>query len=426
MAKDKESRADRIAGGLTRRQLIEIEACSRCGECLLWCPVYPHDSREDITARGKLGRLRKTVSEDAVSAADAALLDALYACSACGQCHVVCPVRIDTPKLWEQAREALAAEGMLQPEPQLQQLSTIKKCNNSYGKPQQDRGLWAERAWRAGLLREPVRTWDERPAFVLYFAGCTASFDPAMQPVAVQSARLLQEAGIEFSILGREEPCCVSKLRRMGDGQFPEEAGRRAEMLASKKVRTIVVSCAGCFKGLHADYRGILSDDIEVLHLTEFLDGLIRDGRLKPRYNVPLSVTYHDPCHLGRHNGIYEEPRRVLKSIPGLRLTEMRRSGPFSACCGMGGGLKLARPDLQKKMSASRIREAEAVGAEAVVTPCQTCLMGLTAGAAAASSYIRAFHLNEVLMRSLCPDIPAETIIRVLGERNEPHEESPS
>jgi len=426
LAKYKRSQADKIAGGLTRRQLIEIEACSRCGECLLWCPVYPHDTSEDVTARGKLGRLRKIVSEDGVSAAEAALLDGLYACSACGQCHVVCPLRIDTPKLWEQARQALASAGLSQPEPQLQHLSTIKKWNNSYGKPQQERGLWAERAWRAGLLREPVRTWDERPASVLYFAGCTASFDPAMQPVAVQSARLLQEAGVEFSILGEEEPCCASKLRRMGDSHFFQEAGRRAEMLASRKVRKIVVSCAGCFKGLHADYRGILSDDIEVLHLTEFLDGLIRGGRLKPRYNVPLFVTYHDPCHLGRHNGIYEEPRRVLKSIPGLHLTEMRRSGPFSACCGMGGGLKLARPDLQKKMSASRIREAEAVGAEAVVTPCQTCLMGLTTGAAAADSSLGLFHLNEMLVRSICPDITTETIIRELEGRNRPREETPS
>jgi heterodisulfide reductase subunit D len=422
LAKDKGPQADKIAGGLTRRQLIEIEACSRCGECLLWCPVYPHDTREEITARGKLGRLRSIVSEDAVSAADAALLDGLYACSACGQCHVVCPIRIDTPELWEQARQALAAEGMLQPESQLQLLSTIRECNNSYGKPQQDRGRWAERALRAGLLREPVRTWNERPASVLYFAGCTASFDPAMQPVAVQSARLLQEAEVEFSILGQEEPCCASKLRRMGDSHFFQEAGSRAEMLAVKKVRTIVVSCAGCFKGLHADYRGILSDDIEALHLTEFLDRLIRGGRLKPRYTVPLSVTYHDPCHLGRHNGIYEEPRRVLKSVPGLRLTEMRRSGPFSACCGMGGGLKLARPDLQKKMSASRIKEAETTGAEAVVTPCQTCLMGLTAGAAIASSSLQTFHLNEVLMRSLCPDITAENIVAALAKMNDPDE----
>ncbi|HYQ48607.1 MAG TPA: (Fe-S)-binding protein, partial [Thermodesulfovibrionales bacterium] len=163
-----------------------------------------------------------------------------------------------------------------------------------------------------------------------------------------------------------------------------------------------------------------------MLHLTEFLDRLIQTGGLQPRYKVELSAAYHDPCHLGRHNFIYEEPRRVLRSIPGLRLIEMRRSGPFSACCGMGGGLKLVRPDLQKQMSKSRIKEAEAAGAETVVTPCQTCLMGLTSGVEAASSPLRAFHLNELIMRSVCPDITAENIIaaiRAAEEQNEKPDE---
>ncbi len=419
MAKDKGSQADRIARGLSRRQLIEIEACSRCGECLLWCPAYPHDAREEMTARWKIGRLRRMVSEDALPTDTSVFLDSLYACSACGQCHVVCPIRIDTPDLWEQARQALAAVGLDQPGPQKELMAAISECNNSYRKPQSERGRWAERAWRAGLLHAPVKVWVEQPSSVLYFAGCTASFDPAMQPVAVQSVRLLQEAGVEFAILGQDEPCCASKLRRVGDRLFPKEAVKRAEMLASRKVKTIVVSCAGCFKGLHSDYRGILSPDIEVLHLSEFLYRLIANGKLKPRYAVPLSITYHDPCHLGRHNRIYEEPRRVLRSIPGIRLVEMRRSGPFSACCGMGGGLKLARPDLQKEMSVSRIREAEATGAEAVVTPCQTCLMGLAAGTADASSALTVFHLNEMLVRSLCPDVTAENIASAFEKENE-------
>lgn len=415
MAADKRSQADRIASGLTRRQLMEIEACSRCGECLLWCPVYPHDKKEEITARGKLGRLRKIVAEEAGAADQAGLLDGLYACSACGQCHVVCPIRINTPELWEQARQSLACAGLPQPDAQVQQLKTIREFNNSYGKPQEQRGQWALRAWKAGLLKRPVPTWHEQPSAVLYFAGCTASFDPSMQPVAVQSVRLLQEARIEFSILGSEEPCCASKLRRMGDSSFPAEAARRSSLLSGKNVRTIIVSCAGCFKGLHADYRGILPEGIEVLHLTQFLHRLISEGRLRPAHEVRHTITYHDPCHLGRHNGIYDEPRRVLGAIPGLRLMEMRRSGPFSACCGMGGGLKLARPELQKKMSESRIREAEQTGAEMLVTPCQTCLMGLASASAACSSSVGVFHLNELLVRSLCPDLTAERIAAALA-----------
>jgi Fe-S oxidoreductase len=205
----------------------------------------------------------------------------------------------------------------------------------------------------------------------------------------------------------------------MGAPDFGSEARRRIDLFHDQGIRTIVVSCAGCFKGIHSDYPAILPASVEVLHLTEYLDRLIGEGRLKPRGKVPMRATYHDPCHLGRHNQIYDEPRRVLNAIPGVSLIEMRRHGPFSSCCGMGGGLKLARPDIQKKMSAARIRQAEEAGAEAVVTPCQTCQMGLTIGAEAISSGMKVYHINEVLVRSICPDAAREHIEQALARGEE-------
>jgi heterodisulfide reductase subunit D len=320
-------------------------------------------------------------------------------------------VRINTPELWEQTRQSLSLAGIPQPERQIEQMSQIKKFNNSYGKPQQGRGLWAKMAWESGFLVKPLVLHQEKPTSVLYFAGCTASFDPAMQSVAVQSARLLQEAGVEFSILGEEEPCCASKLRRMGDHDFYEEARKRAEKIKGLRVETVVVSCAGCYKGLHADYRKIWPGAQEVLHLTQFVDRLIREGRLVLRYEVPMEVTYHDPCHLGRHNQVYDEPRRILEAIHGLKLVEMTRHRAFSSCCGMGGGLKIAFPDTQRKMAASRIREAEETGAEAVVTPCQTCYLGLLTGIDETASRIRLYHLNELLALSVCPELTREKIM---------------
>jgi heterodisulfide reductase subunit D len=231
-----------------------------------------------------------------------------------------------------------------------------------------------------------------------------------MQAVAVQSARLLQEAGIDFSILGHDEPCCASKLRRMGDPGFADAAQKRADLFHEQGIKTIIVSCAGCFKGLHSDYAGMLPASVEVLHLTEYLDRLIREGHLRPNRKIPMKVTYHDPCHLGRHNQIYREPRSLLNAIPGISIVEMRRHGPFSACCGMGGGLKLAKPEIQKKMSAARIRQAEETGAEAIVTPCQTCQLGLMIGTEAISSGLKVYHINELLVRSVCPDADREHI----------------
>lgn len=414
--KKTEADADGIARGLTRRQLLELDACTRCGECRVWCPVIARDSRECISARGKIASLRKIVNHGELpESARLEFLEGLYACSACGQCHVVCPVRINTPQLWEQARLAFVNAGIPQPESQVRQLSTIKQSNNAFGKPQRERGLWAEKAWEMGLLKAPPPLWRNKPSPLLYFAGCTASFDPDMQSVAVQSARLLQEAGVEFSILGDEEPCCVGKLRRMGDAGFVEEARKRAGQFAEKGITEIVVSCAGCFKGLHSDYSGIMPGTVRVTHITQLLDRLLREGRLKPVNEVPLTVTYHDPCHLGRHGNIYDAPRNIIRAVPGLKLVEMPRRGAFSSCCGMGGGLKSANPGLQFKMSGARIREAESVGAEAVVTPCQTCCLGLLHGVEETSSRLRILHLNEALTLSICPDAAHDKVLRAFS-----------
>jgi heterodisulfide reductase subunit D len=236
-----------------------------------------------------------------------------------------------------------------------------------------------------------------------------------MQFVAVLTARLLQEAGVDFAILGPDEPCCASKLRRMGDETFPAEAGRRIAQLRGLGAATIVASCAGCFKGLHGDFARLPDGVLPVLHLTQLLARLLDEGRLPLRHAVPLRVTYHDPCHLGRHSQIYAEPRRVLAAVPGIELVEMPRTGAYSSCCGMGGGLKLANEGLQHRMGAQRVREAEATGAAAVVTPCQTCCIGLLNGVKEAGSPLRVLHLNEVLGRAVCPEVTPAAVAAALA-----------
>lgn len=362
-----------------------------------------------------MASLRRLIGNSLTEEERRDFLQGLYECSACGQCHVVCPVRINTPELWEQARQSLVNTGFPQPEGQITQLENIKKFNNSLGKPQKDRGRWARIAAQAGFILEPLPLPNEGSPDVLYFAGCTASFDPDTQPVAVQSALLLQQGMVRFSILGNEEPCCVSKLRRMGDPEYVSEAKDRVNLFVSRGIKTVVVSCAGCYKGFHSDSRGLWPEGYRVLHLTQYLSKLISEGGLQLRHRVPMVVTYHDPCHLGRHNGIYDEPRHILQSIRGLTLVEMTRHKAFSTCCGMGGGLKAANPEIQRKMSASRIREAEATGAQAVVTPCQTCYLGLMHGVEETGSSLEVYHLNEMLIRAVCPEATWERIKRAFS-----------
>lgn len=410
MARDEKIQGNKVAAGLTRRQLIELNACTRCGECREWCPVFAQDQREELTARAKLGALSSFVDGTLSEPERQKLIDALYECSACGQCHVVCPVRINTHELWEQARLSLVNAGIPQPAGQIKQLAAIKEFNNPFGKSRNERATWAEAAWKAGLLKAPLNFWKEQPSPIIYFAGCMASYDPELQPVAVQSARLLQEAGVDFAILGEDEPCCVSKLRRMGDSAFPGEARKRVDQFTGMGIDTIIVSCAGCYKGLHSDYARLWPGAPKILHLSQYLDLLLTQGRLSLKLKIPLLTTYHDPCHLGRHNQVYDQPRRVLRSIPGVELVEMPRHGAFSSCCGMGGGLKAANPEIQHKMAAARVREAEATGADAIVTPCQTCYLGLLNGVKEAGSGVKIFHLNELLVRSICPEVTHESV----------------
>ncbi len=389
------------------RQLLEPDACTRCGECLNWCPVYAVDKKEGITPRSKLDTLKRLLKSQhglfarlAKKQVDASLADefvkAVYECTVCGQCHYVCPVRIDTPELWEAVREALVAAGYSQPGDQAPYLEKIKQFNNPFLEPAERRRAWADEAAAAGRIK-PVKNILEDPAPVLYFVGCTASYDPKVKTVAEYTAAVLQKAGVDFGILGEHENCCRGKLRRMGDPAFAALGKENVDAFNTLGVRTVVTSCAGCYKTLKQDYPKLGRENFEVLHITEYLDRLLDEGRLSFERSLPLTVTYHDPCHLGRHNHIYDAPRRVLQAIPGLTLTEMERIRQNSRCCGGGGGMKLAFHDVQVAVTTARLHEAEETGATDLVTPCPTCALTLLSGTDAAGTSIRVRHELELV-----------------------------
>ena len=166
-------------------------------------------------------------------------------------------------------------------------------------------------------------------------------------------------------------------------------------------IDTLVSACAGCFKTLNSDYPKVGQQKYQIYHLSEYLDILIRQGQIKLNVPVQGRITYHDPCLLGRHNNIYEAPRRVVQAIPGMELVEMERTRQFSRCCGVGGGLKIANHDLQEEASVRRIRDAEETEAQYLTTPCPTCFSGLSGGAAKAESQIKVIHMAELVARSM-------------------------
>jgi len=294
------------------------------------------------------------------------------------------------------------AEAGLGPTPdQVKYLEVLKEYDNPFKEPRSSRGNWVAGGLEQGTLLQDVPLITESPQPVLFYLGCTASYNEKINLQAQSVANLMAAAGVKFGILGPQENCCRGKLRRMGDLDFAEKAVENIDLLNSLGINTLVTNCAGCYKTIQQDYPKVKKINFKVFHAIEYADLLIREDKLKLVNPVPLKVTYHDPCHLGRHNKIYDAPRRVLQAIPGIELVEMKRIRQNSRCCGMGGGLKMGFPKIQVQMSAERIKEAELTGATDITTPCPTCFLGLQDGIAEAESTIRVRHLIELVSLSV-------------------------
>ena len=412
------------------KRLIQLEGCTRCGECLNWCPVYDQDSREAILPRKKIqdflrivksqhGLLAKILKQEKGKNPLMKLLGALlgykeigrpeieefvknlYECSTCGQCQVVCPANIDTVNLWEDIRRLIVTAGYGPLDPQKVLVKSVKAYDNPWQQPRAARTKWARRAQKDGQIAAPPREIKKNKAKVLLWLGCTAVYDVNVKQLAISTINILESLGIDYGCLGGEEKCCGSVLLRMGDQEFERIAGDNIKQLNALGLQALVSSCSGCFKTIKEDYPKVGKLNFEVLHTVEFLRRLLEDKKLPFVQPLERKVTYHDPCHLGRASGVFEDPRVLMKAIPGLELVEMPRSGAYSRCCGAGGGLKAGFPDTQNKMAQERVREAEATGASELISACPFCYAGLQVGIKALGSPLVMKDLSCLVEESL-------------------------
>jgi heterodisulfide reductase subunit D len=304
----------------------------------------------------------------------------LYECSTCGQCHVVCPAKIDTVTLWEDIRRLIVQAGYGPLESQKALVKSVKSYDNPWQQPRAGRIKWARRAVKEGLIADVPREMKKAGAKVLLFLGCTASYDINVKQVAVSTINILETLDIDYGVFGKDEKCCGSVMLRMGDPEFERIAADNIRMFHEAGFKTLITSCAGCFKTIKQDYPKVGKLGFEVLHTVEFLRRLREEGKLIFKNPLEKRITYHDPCHLGRAAGVFEDPRIIMNAIPGLELIEMPRNGQYSRCCGAGGGLKSGYPDIQNKMARRRVKEAEETGAEELVSACPFCYQGLQIG----------------------------------------------
>lgn len=333
-----------------------FNVCYQCGMCDTVCPWN----------RVRNFSIRKIIRQAAFGLTEIENED-MWRCTTCGRCPQQCPRGV---KIIEGgvALRRIATEFGLFPAPvkpvRVAAESLVRNGNPLNGE-REKRADWAK-----GL---PVKTFAEGME-ILYFPGCYLCYDPRLKKVAAATVHILNKAGVDCGILGSKEVCCGESIRKTGDEElFKRLARDNIKTFIENGVKKILVSSPHCyhtFKNEYPDFRV----NFEVVHISQFLSELIREGRLKPGKEVGKKLTYHDPCYLGRHNGVYDEPRDVLKTIPGLELNEMPDSRANSLCCGGGGGRIWMETPRKERFSDIRLRQAMDVGAEVLVTSCPYCI----------------------------------------------------
>jgi heterodisulfide reductase subunit D len=266
--------------------------------------------------------------------------------------------------------------------------------------PRTQRSRWSKKIEKEVKIKDATKEKCE----VLFFVGCTAAYDPNIRDMALDTARVLGKANIDFGTLENDEGCCGSTLLRTGLLESARKlAQKNIEMFEKASPSVIVTSCAGCYKTIRQDYPKVGKVNARVVHITQFVNELIDSGRLKLEKRVDGVVTFHDPCHLGRHNLLYDEPRKIIQSIPGIKLVEMERNRAEARCCGAGGGVKTAFPDLAQKISLLRVEDAERAGAEILTTSCPFCYQSLKTSIDAKGSKLKMMDLMELVRQSCSP-----------------------
>ncbi|MGY0288724.1 MAG: (Fe-S)-binding protein [Thermoproteota archaeon] len=361
-----------------------ILKCAQCFYCRV-CPAFTVIKWESVSPRGKLYALRGI--KNGVIKLDQELVEDFFRCTTCGACEEVCQTSLNLVDLWEKVRNDLVKDGKAPLVHHKRIRDLAEKFDNPYGEPREKREEWI----RGFKYRDSGDT--------IYFAGCTASF--RAPEIAKSTVNLFNKAGLEVAYLGRYEYCCGSPFLRTGQRDIAYEFFKKnIEEWRKRGVKRIITSCAGCYRTLLLDYPKIAKElgyewNFEVLHSSQVLNKLIKEGKISPR-KLDATVTYHDPCHLGRHAKVYEEPREVIRAM-GANLVEMERNRGDSFCCGSGGGVKSQFKDLALSMGKIRINEARETGAEYLISCCPFCKYHMKDAAKAEGIEIKVVDLVEVL-----------------------------
>ena len=392
----------------TVKQLVELDSCTRCGECVTACPTYVETENQEITALKKIERVRsfargqhapllgwlfghRAPTVETIKAFSGGTFD----CTLCARCNVVCPVGIDTRALWISMREQLV-ECNCYPEAMDALRENIAANYNISGDPAADRLIWSQ-----NLERVPEGVSGKEQAEVVYFVGCTSSFYPQTYAIPQGMVRILEKANIDFATMGPEEWCCGFPLIIAGMSKDTKNLIRHnVEAVRKLGAKTLMAACPSCSHTWGHIYPQVLGEPLgfEVKHSSQFLEEIIANGRIKlGSFKQP--VTYHDPCDLGRGSGIYDAPRNVINAIPDIKFVEMQDNRELALCCGGGGDVEMANRQLAADVSKNRLEQARATEAKVILSACQQCKRTITGAARREKMRVRVMDLVELVDR---------------------------
>ena len=401
------------AADISWKGLLDMSTCTECGRCQSQCPAWhtekPLSPKLLIMAMRDhaLAKLPATAPietkivgnahENAIS------LDVLWSCTTCGACVEECPVDIEhVDHIVNMRRFQVLVESEF-PTELGNTFRNLEKAGNPWGANRTDRDAWIAEVDFPITVIESLIPEDVE---YLFWVGCAGAYEERAKKTTKAVAELLYMSGVKFGVLGKRETCTGDPARRSGNEFLYQILSREnietlQETFGTRGVKKVVVTCPHCFTTIGRDYKQ-QGFDLQMVHHTQLLNQLVKEGRLKPVSKSEKKLTYHDPCYLGRHNQIYEPPRELLEST-GIEITEMPRNQERSFCCGAGGGRMWMEEKIGTRINLNRVDEAIATGAEEVAVGCPFCRVMVSDGMVARESSVEVLDVAQALLRSVKP-----------------------
>jgi len=370
-----------------------LATCIQCGTCSASCPA---NEAMDFSPRQVWEMLRLGLKDEVINSRT------FWLCTQCYACQVRCPRGIDIAETMRHLREWVVSRDGSVPPALRQMQAAVGSTHNILDEDNNNRMIWSD---NLDPFPERLRHIGAPDAEVLFFTGCVSAFYPQAYSIPQAFVQILEKAGITYTTMGGEEWCCGYPLYGAGMREDVAELARHnIEHVRAITPNFVVATCPSCYHTWHHIYPEFVDMDnlgFDVLHATQFLAQLIEQGRITFKDEIPWTITYHDPCDLGRKGQVFDAPRTIISSIPGVTFCEMSKCGEDAMCCGGGGDVAMSDADVTESIAEQRIAQAHSTGAQAVVSACQQCKRTLQQAARKTRTRMRVLDITELVLQAM-------------------------